>query len=81
MDQPDRFDTAMNRLAVITETLEKGESSLENLVKLFEEGIELSLYCNSLLEQAEGKISRLMENMNGEFSLSPCEDNEDSYGN
>ena len=81
MNQPDRFDTAMNRLAVITETLEKGESSLDNLVKLFEEGIELSLYCNSLLEQAEGKISRLMENLNGEFSLSAYEDHEDSYGN
>jgi exodeoxyribonuclease VII small subunit len=74
MNQPDRFDTALTRLTEITETLEKGESSLDNLVKLFEEGLELSVYCNQMLEQTEGKISRLLETMNGELVLNPHEE-------
>ena len=74
MNQPDRFDTALVRLAEITEILEKGESSLDNLVKLFEEGLELSVYCNQMLEQTEGKISRLLETMNGDMVLSSYEE-------
>ena len=74
MNQPDRFDTALARLAEITEILEKGESSLDNMVKLFEEGLELSLYCNQVLEQTEGKISKLLETTNGELVLNPYEE-------
>ena len=73
MNKPDHFDTALARLAEITETLEKGESSLDNLVKLFEEGLEISVYCNQMLKRTEGEISQLLETLDGELVLNPYE--------
>ena len=58
---PDKFnfENAMVRLAQIVETLEKGEESLENTMKLFEEGTKLSAQCYEMLDKAEQKITRI----------------------
>lgn len=54
------FEELMNRLEEITNKLEKEQSSLDEAVKLFEEGIEISKKCNSKLEDAEKRITILI---------------------
>jgi len=41
--------------------LEKGDLNLEDSIKKFEEGIELSKKCNEILEDAEKKITILIK--------------------
>lgn len=53
------FEDAMARLREITETLERGSVSLEESIKLFSEGTELSAFCYETLQNAEQKITEL----------------------
>lgn len=58
------FEDLINKLEEITNKLEKEQLSLDESVKLFEEGIELSKKCNSKLEDAEKRISILINQDN-----------------
>ena len=53
------FEDAILRLREITETLERGSVSLEESIKLFTEGTELSAFCYETLQNAEQKITEL----------------------
>lgn len=55
------FEDAIKRLEEIANELEKGELSLDESMKKFEEGIHLSKKCNEILRKAEKKISILIE--------------------
>ena len=48
-------------------TLEDGESSLEDSMKIFEEGMKLSKYCSEKLQNAEKRIVELV-NENGKIT-------------
>lgn len=50
----------MNKLEDITNKLEKEQLSLDESVKLFEEGMKISKECNSKLEDAEKRITILI---------------------
>ncbi|ABI67901.1 exodeoxyribonuclease VII small subunit [Syntrophomonas wolfei] len=63
------FELALKKLEESVEQLESGELELEESIKVFEQGIELSLFCRKELSQAEGKIQRLVKNLGGEFEL------------
>lgn len=54
------FEEALERLKEVVRQLEKGEATLEESLKLFEEGISLVRICNSQLEKAEAKIRILV---------------------
>ena len=56
------FEEAMERLEVIVAKLEKGECSLDESLKLFEEGAKLAGQCGELLDQAELKVNLLLGN-------------------
>lgn len=60
------FEEQMEALEEIVEALEKGELSLEDSVSKFEEGIKISKQCNKTLEEAEKKITILV-NQEGEM--------------
>ena len=60
------FEEQMEALEEIVEELEKGELSLEDSVSKFEEGIKISKQCNKTLEEAEKKITILV-NQEGEM--------------
>ncbi len=53
------FEEAMDRLQEIVSKLENGEESLEDSMKLFEEGAKLSSLCYETLDKAEQKITEL----------------------
>ena len=63
------FETALKHLEDIVQRLEKGELSLEESLKLYEDGIRLARLCHAKLEEAEGKIEMLLKNARGEAVL------------
>lgn len=60
------FEELIEKLEEITNKLEKEQLSLDESVKLFEEGMQISKECNSKLEDAEKRITILI-NQNNEI--------------
>ncbi len=60
------FEENIKRLEEIVGLLEKGETPLEESMKLFEEGVKLTNQCINILDSAEQKIKKLTQN-NGEI--------------
>ncbi len=56
-----KFEDNLTALESVVERLERGDLSLEDSVKLFEEGVKLSGACKAELDGAEGKIQLLVE--------------------
>ena len=61
------FEEQMEKLEEIVVELEKGNLNLDDSVSKFEEGIKISKECNKILEEAEKKITILV-NKDGEIS-------------
>lgn len=59
------FEAAIRRLEEIVDTLEGGELSLEESIKIFEEGVGLTRTCSKQLETAEQKVSTLLAEAEG----------------
>ncbi len=55
------YETAIRRLEEIVAELERGGLSLDDSVKLFEEGAALASFCSNALKNAELKIKKLSE--------------------
>ena len=55
------FEENINKLESILSELEKGDLNLDDSVKKFEEGIKISKECNEMLEEAEKKITILLQ--------------------
>ena len=55
------FENNMEKLEKVVSELENENLSLDESVKKFEEGIELSKKCNDILQKAEKKITILLE--------------------
>lgn len=60
------FEESMKRLDEIVDALENGDVSLEESIRLFEEGTKLSVKCTELLDAAELKVTQLMQGPEGE---------------
>ena len=58
------FEKNMQSLEKIVEELENGNLNLDDSIKKFEEGIKIAKDCNKYLEEAEKKITMLV-NENG----------------
>ena len=61
------FETSVKRLEEITSALEKEALSLEEFLKLYEEGVRLVRVCNEKLEDAERRIRILKMTSEGEM--------------
>ena len=55
------YESALERLEVITDDLENGEKSLEESITLYTEGLEIAKFCNGKLEEAEKKVKIITE--------------------
>jgi exodeoxyribonuclease VII small subunit len=67
------FESALNELEALVEKMEQGDSSLEESLKDFERGVQLTRQCQEQLKQAEQKVQILMQK-NEQQSLEPFED-------
>ena len=55
------FEKALDELEGLVERMEQGESSLEESLKDFERGIELTRSCQAALAEAEQKVEILLQ--------------------
>ena len=60
--EPLSFEDALSELESLVETMEKGDLSLEESLKSFERGVELTRTCQKALKEAEQKVEILTAN-------------------
>ncbi|MEJ2143154.1 MAG: exodeoxyribonuclease VII small subunit [Gammaproteobacteria bacterium] len=67
------FEKSLRELESLVERMEQGEISLEQSLKDFERGIELTRQCQTALQQAEQRVQQLISK-NGQDELVPFEE-------
>ncbi|MGA8087226.1 MAG: exodeoxyribonuclease VII small subunit [Terracidiphilus sp.] len=65
------FEDSLKKLETIVDQLEKGDLTLEDSLKLFEEGVGLSAACKKELDTAEGKVQILIKQRDGSLKTEP----------
>lgn len=76
------FEKAFNELETIVQRLESEELPLDESLRLFEQGINLSRFCHKRLEEVEKKIELILADAKGQprtepFVVSPQDEEED----
>jgi len=66
------FEKALQELEALVERMEQGDLSLEESLRHFEKGVQLSRTCQQALKEAEQKVEILMQQNDGE-QLAPFE--------
>src|ERR1700759_4093986 len=75
--KPD-WETSRGRLEEVVRRLESPQLSLDDAMKLFEEGVELSRECQKQLEEAEGKVEILLKKADGKLAAQPFDPERES---
>ena len=70
------FERSLGRLEEVVKRLESADLSLDEAMKLFEEGVTLSRECQKQLEEAEGRIEILLKKADGKIVAEPFETEE-----
>jgi exodeoxyribonuclease VII small subunit len=73
-----KFEDSMKRLEEIVQDLEKGDVSLEEALKAFEEGMNLVGICSTKLEEAERKVQILIKEADGRITRKPFDVDEEN---
>ena len=73
------FESALKSLEDIVGQLESGDLTLDRALELFEEGVKMSRFCNSKLEEAERKVEVLIKAADGTLKETPF--SEETEGN
>jgi exodeoxyribonuclease VII small subunit len=68
------FEESLKHLQEIVKVLENGDTSLDESMKLFQEGTLLVQQCSKYLKDAEQKVSEIKKNEFGEPEEVPFED-------
>jgi exodeoxyribonuclease VII small subunit len=68
--KPD-FERSLARLEEVVRRLESPQLSLDDAMKLFEEGVALSRECQKQLEEAEGRVEILLKKADGKLAAEP----------
>lgn len=66
MENKFNFEEAMARLTTIADELEKDSLPLDDAIKLFEEGLELSKICQEKLSEYGETVKKLVQKNQGE---------------
>jgi len=67
------FEKSLKRLEEVVKRMESPDLSLDEAMKLFEEGMQLSQGCQKQLEEAEGRVEILMKKADGKLQPQPFE--------
>ena len=70
-EQPLNFESSFARLEQILERMNSSTITLDESLKLFEEGDKLIGNCNQRLTQAERTVETLIKSRSGELALNP----------
>jgi exodeoxyribonuclease VII small subunit len=72
------FERSLARLEEVVQKLEGANLSLDDAMKLFEEGVQLSRECQKQLAEAEARVEILLKKADGKLAAEPFEpDDED----
>jgi len=71
-----KFETALKRLEDIVDKMEEGGLTLDESLKLFEEGVKLSRTLNKRLTEAEKKVEKLVRDAEGTLGTVPMEEDD-----
>lgn len=71
------FESALSELEKLVQGMESGELSLEDSLKAFEKGMQLSRDCQQSLAEAEQKVQLLMEK-DGELVSQPLDSGDEA---
>jgi len=63
------FEQSLKRLEKILEALESDSVSLEETLKLYEEGLTLTKFCQDKLKDAELRIKEITKSVNGDYEI------------
>lgn len=74
------FEDDLKKLEAVVDRLERGDLTLEQSVKLFEDGIRLSNACKTQLDAAEGRIQVLVQGKKGSMQPADMDLPEDAAG-
>jgi exodeoxyribonuclease VII small subunit len=77
MNKTMTFEKAMKKLEEIVQELETGELTLEESLKKFQEGVKLSKFCSSKLDETENKITLLLKDHHGNLIETPFIDDDE----
>ena len=69
MNEDREYDEGLKRLSEIVEKLEDRELSLEENIKLYEEGMKLHKRLSSILKEQEGKMTLIKDNKEEDFQI------------
>ena len=69
MNEYREYDEGLKRLSEIVEKLEDRELSLEENIKLYEEGMKLHKRLSSILREQEGKMTLIKDNKQEDFQI------------
>lgn len=71
------FESSLAELEAIVDKLERGDLSLDESLKHFERGVQLTRACQSALKQAEQKVEILMRKSGADqFEAAPFDTDE-----
>ncbi len=59
--QPQTFEASLSELEILVDSMESGDLPLDEALKSFERGIELTRQCQLQLKEAEQKVQILTE--------------------
>lgn len=65
------FEQAISKLEQIVKDMETGDLPLEQTLKKFEEGVKLSKFCSTKLDETEKKITVLLDDTKGNVTEKP----------
>jgi exodeoxyribonuclease VII small subunit len=74
--QPD-FERALDELEKLVERLEHGDLPLEDALRTFERGVELTRHCQSALKAAQQRVEILLKR-NGQATTEPFTASDDA---
>lgn len=70
------FETSIKKLEQVVDKLEKGDLTLEESLKIFEEGIGLSQACVQILDHADHQVNLLVKTKSGQMQEKPFDSEE-----
>jgi exodeoxyribonuclease VII small subunit len=76
-DAPDiqalSFEQALAELEQIVARLESGQAPLDDSIRLYERGAALKAHCEARLREAQLRVEKIVQGMNGQPGVEPAE--------
>ena len=76
MQQAESFESVYRQLEEVVRRLDDGGLTLDESIALYEQGMTLAKTCQSLLDQAELRITRLQDDFAASFAGTVDDDDE-----